>query len=184
MNIIDLVYLPFRRIFSIQTFRYVCCGSFVTALGIVVYYFSYHFLLDCFFTEKIINGQYTEQIVIGRFLLTKYLSAYLVSLVVSFPLGFYLSRSVVFQDSQLTGKIQLLLYVLLHLLNAILNYFLLYFLVEYCGFWVTPSQFIATIVIAGFSYYFQKHISFYRQRQPVLSAKLFTTQENRQRHKI
>src|SRR5690606_35178291 len=96
----------------------------------------------------------------GGLAITRYIAAYLLSFCISFPLGFFLSKFVVFQDSSLKGRIQLFRYGLLQGLNIIINWAHLHFFAGFLGFWATPSQALATIFIAIFSYFFQRYFTF------------------------
>ncbi len=97
--------------------------------------------------------------------MTRYIAAYVVSFLVGFPIGFFLSKFVVFQESHLKGRVQLFRYAALQGLNIILNYTLLHFFAGWCGFWATPSQTLTTALIAVFSYFFQRHVSFRTKKQ-------------------
>ncbi|KAA0990716.1 GtrA family protein [Dyadobacter aurulentus] len=158
MNIVDLFYPLVRHFLSIHSFRYICCGLFLTAISLGIFFVSYNFLLDFFVISQIVDRKEVEIVRLGNISLTKYSCAYFISLSVSFPLGFFFSKYVVFIESQLRSIEQLSAYIFLHFLNLLLNYFLLYFFVEKCGFWATTSQILITIIIANFSYLFQKYI--------------------------
>lgn len=160
LKIIDFFYPPFRKFIPIQTFRYLSCGGGVTVLGLFIFFISHHFLLIPFLHTEMIAGQTEEWISVGPISMTRYIAAYVVSLVINFPIGFFLSKFVVFQESQLKGRIQLFRYASLQILNIIFNYGLLHFFVGYCGFWATPSQTLTAVILAIFSYFFQRYVSF------------------------
>jgi len=145
---IDLFYPPFRKWIPIRTFRYVACGGTVTVAGLLAYFVSYNYLLQ---------GDFLH---LGPFTITRYIAAYIFSFCISFPLGFFLSKFVVFQASNLKGRIQLFRYGLLQFLNIFFNWCLLHFFVGFLGFWATPSQALTTVIIACFSYFYQRNVSF------------------------
>ena len=145
---IDLFYPPFKKWIPIRTFRYVACGGTVTLIGLFAYFLSYNYLL---------KGQYVN---VGGLSITRYIAAYILSFCISFPIGFFLSKFVVFQESDLKGRVQLFRYGMLQGLNILLNWLLLHFFVGFLGFWATPSQTLTTMIIACFSYFFQRNISF------------------------
>ncbi|RYF95911.1 MAG: GtrA family protein, partial [Chitinophagaceae bacterium] len=91
-----------------------------------------------------------------------------ISFMISFPTGFFLSKFVVFQESHLKGRVQLFRYATLQVLAIVMNYYLLHFLAGWCNFWATPSQTITSAVIAVFSYFFQRHISFRAKKDPAI----------------
>ena len=132
----------------IQTFRYAVSGGSVTVLGLLSYFIAYNFFLE----DDIVH--------FFGLTMTKYIAAYAISFCISFPVGFFLSKFVVFSESQLKGRIQLFRYGILQGLNIIINYSLLHLFAGYFGFWATPSQTITTVIIAVFSYFFQRNISF------------------------
>lgn len=148
LTIIDFFYPPFRKIIGLQTFRYAVCGGSNAALNLLIFFISYNFL----FTDNIIN-------ILG-FSVTRYITAYLVALSVSFPVGFCLNKFVVFQQSNLKGKIQLFRYATLTVSNIFLDYFLLHLLVGYWGLWATPSQAFIIVVLSLISYFYQTYFSF------------------------
>lgn len=166
LKFIDFFHPYFSRWIPIQTFRYLACGGGVTLLGLFVYFISYNFLLAPYVSVEITNGKKEEYIYIGFIPMTRYIAAYVLSFLVSFPIGFFLSKFVVFQESHLKGRIQLFRYATLQGLNIIFNYVLLHFFAGFCGFWATPSQTLTTIIIAVFSYFFQRNVSF-RSRKPI-----------------
>src|SRR5690606_1585145 len=140
----------------IETYRYAACGGGVTVLGLLAYFLSYNFLFT------------TQTVTLGPVTMTRYIAAYVFSFCVSFPVGFFLSKFIVFQKSHLKGRIQLFRYAVLQVLNVALNYFLLHFFAGFLGFWATPSQTLTSAIIAVFSYFFQRHISFRTKKDPVI----------------
>ena len=78
----------------------------------------------------------------------------------SFVLGFMLMRGLVFTESILRGRIQLVRYFSVAMLNILLNYVLLRLLVEYFRFYPTPSKVITTGVVIIVSYLLQRFFTF------------------------
>ena len=160
LKIIDFFYPLFRKVLPLQTFRYLACGGGLTVTSLLIFFISYNFILPPFVHTEVTADKREEWITIGGLSITRYIAAYLVSLATTFPIGFFLSKYVVFQESHLKGRIQLFRYASLQLLNIGTNYYLLHFLVGWCGFWATPSQTLSAALIAVFSYFFQKYVSF------------------------
>src|SRR5688572_29975352 len=98
LAVIDFFYPLFRKVMPLQTFRYAACGGFNTFVDIAIFFISYNFIFD------------KEVVHIGVFALTPYIAAFLAAFCVTFPLGFYFSRYVVFSGSNLKGRIQLFRY--------------------------------------------------------------------------
>src|SRR5918993_4016459 len=124
ISIIDFFYPPFRKFISLQTFRYIACGGGNTALDIVLYYISIHYLLRI----HDVSGQQVVFTPIGA--MTPHIAAFLFAFIITFPIGFYLSRFVVFTGSTLRGRIQLVRYFMLVMACIVLNYVFLKLFVE------------------------------------------------------
>src|SRR6187402_38553 len=86
LNMVDLFYPLFRGVMPLKTFRYAACGGFNTILDISLFFISYNFIL---FKQDV----HFYSITIGA-----HIAAFLISFCVTFPIGFYLSRYVVFQE--------------------------------------------------------------------------------------
>lgn len=166
LKLIDFFHPPFRKWIPIQTFRYLACGGGVTVLGLFIYFLAYNFFLPDYVHLETINGKEEELVRMGKLSITRYIAAYVISFLFSFPIGFFLSKFVVFQESHLKGRVQLFRYATLQFINIILNYSLLHVFAGWCGLWATPSQTLTTVLIAVFSYFFQRHISFRTKKDP------------------
>ena len=147
-RVIDFFYPPFRPFFNRQTFGYAACGGGNTMLDIVLYFISYNFILN----KEIV---YTPVIAISP-----HIAAFLISFIVTFPLGFFLSKYVVFSESNLRGRVQLIRYFSLVLACLLLNYIFIKFFVEYVGIFPTPAKIFTTFFVVAFSYLSQKHFTF------------------------
>ena len=152
-QLIDFFYPPFKRFMPIQTFRYAVCGGSNMVLDILVYYVSYNFILH----KQILN--------VGVFYFKPHIAALLMSFCISFPVGFLLSKYIVFNTSFLRGRIQLLRYILIVAINLVLNYSFLKVLVEYMGFYPTIARIFAAAFIVTFSYLSQKHFTFKERKE-------------------
>jgi len=148
LPVIDFFYPPFRKWMPLQTFRYAAAGGGNTLLGFIVYYVSFHFI----FQEKNFD--------LGFYAFKPHVAALFLSFCVSFPVGFFLSKYVVFSDSVLKGRIQLFRYFMICLFNLGLNYILLKILVEYFEVYPVLAQILTTTVVVVFSYLAQRHFSF------------------------
>ena len=148
LGIVDFFYLPFKKYISLQTFRYAVCGGSNAVLNLLVFSLSYNFVFD--------ETQWT----IAGFTITRYISAYLVALSISFPMGFCLNKFVVFQLSNLPTKIQLLRYGFVTVTSTLFDYLLLHLLIGYFQFWATPSQAFIIVVLSLYSYFCQTYFTF------------------------
>ncbi len=148
LPIIDFFYPPFRRFMNLQTFRYAASGGGNTLLGFFIYYVSYRHLLQ------------ERQLDFGFYAFKGHVAALFISFCITFPIGFFMSKYVVFSDSQIRGKIQLFRYFMICLFNLALNYILLKILVENANVYPVFAQVLTTTIVVLFSYLAQRHFSF------------------------
>jgi putative flippase GtrA len=154
INLIDWFYPPFKRFMPLQTFRYAACGGSNMLLDISLYYISYHFILH----EKVLDLGFS----IGSWHVAfeSYTAPLWMSFIVTFPVGFLLSKYIVFNTTYLRGRVQLFRYMVIVAINLMLNYSIIKVLVEYMGFYPTISRIFAVAFIVTFSYLSQKHFTF------------------------
>ena len=131
-----------------QTFKYAACGGSNMVLDILIYYISYNFILH----KQILD--------LGFIVFKPHIAALWMAFCVSFPIGFLLSKFIVFNTSQLRGRVQLFRYLLIVAVNLVLNYALLKTLVEYLSFYPTIARIFTTCIIVTFSFLSQKHFTF------------------------
>lgn len=149
LRFIDFFYLPWlQRWIPQRTFRYLACGGFSTSLDILLFFLSYHFILH----EQVVD--------IAGIAISPHIAAFLMAFCVSFPTGFSLSKFVVFPDSDLGGRVQLMRYFLLVLCCLMLNYIFLKLFVDHLHLFPTVAKILTTIIVALFSYLSQKHFTF------------------------
>ena len=147
-SVIDFFYLPFRQWMPIQTFRYIVTGGGNTFVGILLYFISYTFWLQ---------GTVLH---LGFYALKAHSAALLCSFLVTFPIGFFLSKYVVFTNSSLRSRAQLFRYLMVCLFNLFLNYLLLKVQVETLEINPILAQFFTVIGVVIFSYLAQRNFSF------------------------
>ena len=98
LRVVDLFYPIFKKIMPLQTFRYAACGGFNTSLDISLFFVSYNFILKR-------QAVHIYSLTIGA-----HIAAFLIGFIVTFPIGFYLSRYVVFQETSVKKTKQLAKY--------------------------------------------------------------------------
>lgn len=146
--ILDLVYPYFNKIIDRTTFRYAACGGANTVFDLFLFFVFYNFVIQ-------------KQFVALPFVtVSPHIASFLLAFLISFPVGFYLNKTIVFQESYLRGRVQLFRYFLTVCLSLILNYIFLKFFVEKLKFYPTPSKFLTTFFVVGVSYVSQKYFSF------------------------
>lgn len=145
---IDFFYPPFKKMLPLQTFRYAVCGGSNMLLDIFLFYIGFNYI----FQKQILH--------LGFISFKPYNAALCLSFCVTFPLGFLLSKYIVFNSSYLRGHVQLFRYVLIVAINLFLNYAIINLMVQYLHFFPTVSKIFATAIIVTFSFLSQKHFTF------------------------
>jgi putative flippase GtrA len=131
-----------------QTYHYLACGGSNTLFGLLIFFYCEHYLF------------HQHSIDLGVIEIHAHIAAFMISFLITFPIGFLMSRYIVWNDSNLAGKKQLFRHMLFVVLSVFMNYGLLKLFVEYFEWWPMPSQFLTTCIIVVFSYITQKYISF------------------------
>lgn len=137
----------------IRTFRYAACGGSNMLLDIFIYFISYNFILR----KEILD--------LGFIAFKPHIAALWMAFAVSFPVGFLLSKYVVFTKSELRGRVQLFRYILIVCVNLVLNYGFLKVMVEYMNFYPTIAKIFTTCIIVTFSFLSQKHFTFKERKE-------------------
>ena len=146
--VIDWFYPPFKKIFPLTTFRYAACGGSNTLLDIILFYISYRFIL------------HKEMLHTPWFTISPHIAAFLMSFTITFPVGFFLSRYVVFEGSAVRKREQLPKYMVVVAGAILLNYFFLKLFVETFGMYATLAKICTTVFVVAFSYFSQKYFTF------------------------
>jgi putative flippase GtrA len=152
LSVVDLFYPIFKNIMPLQTFRYAACGGFNTVLDISLFFVSYNFILK------------KEAVHLGFLTIGAHIAAFLIGFMVTFPIGFYLSRYVVFQETSVKKTKQLAKYFTVVFGCLILNYAFLKLFVDVFGWYPTPSKILTTVFVVAFSYISQKNFTFKPQQ--------------------
>lgn len=134
----------------IQTYHYAACGGANTLFNIFLYHIFYNFVL------------HKQVLQVGLLAFKPHVAAFILAFFVTFPIGFYLSMYVVFQDSYLRRRIQLVRYFMVALACVALNYVLLKFFIETLGWHQHPtlSLMATAVIVVTFSYLSQRFFSF------------------------
>lgn len=148
LPIIDFFYPPFRRLMNLQTFRYAASGGGNVLLGFLTYFISFKYVL------------HELPLHFGFYAFKAHVAALFISFCITFPIGFFMSKYVVFSDSKIKGSVQLFRYFMVCMFNLALNYILLKILVEYFLVYPVLAQICTTAVVIIFSYLMQRHFSF------------------------
>jgi putative flippase GtrA len=149
LSLIDFFHPPFARWIDKQTFRYLACGGSNQLFNIFIYWFSYNILL----LKQDVPLKNMKPIA-GP------IASYIIASAVTIPIGFLLSKYVVFQESNIKGRVQLFRYMTLVGVCFVLNYWMLKLFINVLHIYPTPSQTITIILLAIFSYLVQKFFTF------------------------
>ena len=149
ISTIDSFYPPFSKVVDIQTFRYAACGGANSLFDIILYSFTYNYILQ----KSILH--------FGTIAISPYIAAMMITFPVTLFTGFLLMRYVVFPDSKTTKKrVQGSRYIAVVACCICLNYIFLKLFIEKFGWWPLPSKMVTTILVVMFSYFSQKHFTF------------------------
>ena len=148
LGVIDFFYAPFKGLLPLQTFRYAASGGANVLLGFFVYSLSYTYIF------------HRQPFVLPFYAFKPHSASLLLSFCVTFPVGFFFSKYVVFFDSEIKGRIQLFRYLMVCLFNLLLNYLLLKLLVERFDLFPVLAQVITVFLVVSFSYLAQRNFSF------------------------
>ena len=99
LEIIDWFYPIFKKMMPLKTFRYAACGGANTILDISLFFVAYNYILD----KHIID--------LGWISISPHIASFIISFCITFPIGFYLSRYVVFQETAVPKRKQLMKYL-------------------------------------------------------------------------
>ena len=138
-TVIDFFYPPFRKVMSLELFRYAACGGMNLALDWVLYPIFYHYV----FHAQVFD--------LGFIAFTPHIAAFIFRLPITFLTGF-------------CGRTQIVRYLMVTVGNIFLNYFGLKLFVEIFQWWPTVSYVIISVICVTFSYLTNKFYSFRKER--------------------
>jgi putative flippase GtrA len=147
-KIVDFFYPPFRKYMTPQFFRYGVTGVANMAFDWVLYFITFHFILE------------KQMLHLGIVTLSSHIAAMIIVFPITFFTGFLLQKYVTFTASALRGRVQIIRYLVVVLANLLINYTGLKLLVDVIGIFPTPSKMIVTILTTMFSYFSQKKYTF------------------------
>ncbi|MBR2014448.1 MAG: GtrA family protein [Alistipes sp.] len=151
-GLIDKFYVkPFSTIFSPQIFRYAACGGGNMVLDVVWYFLVYHYVVA------------KQFVVVGEVVISPHVATLLVVFPITFFIGFWLNRNVVFCAVQYSGWRQIMRYALSVVGSLLLNYLCIKFFVEVCDIWPTPAKALTTVVTVSYSYIAGRYFTFRKQ---------------------
>jgi len=148
LSFLDIFYPLFKPFFNKQTYHYLACGGGNTIFALALYYFFYNTIL------------HQEDLDLYIITFKSHMASLFMTSAITFPIGFYLTKFIVWSDSTLETKKQFFRHFSFLIFGTFLNYLLLKLFVETLNWWAMPSQILTTVIIVIFSYLTQKYISF------------------------
>lgn len=143
-----------------QTFRYAACGGGNTILDILIATTAYNY-----FINKGIAFVFPSL----NLTVSPHIAALSLGICVTFPIGFYLSRYVVFQETSARKLHQLIKYFLVVMFCIVLNYGFMKFFIEVLKWRFFPSKILTTCFVVIFSYLSQKNFTFKKEKAETFS---------------
>lgn len=150
LKFIDFFYPPFSRWLPVHTFRYIATGGTTAAIGTIVYFIIYNWVLH----------QHPVILPFPPGMLKAHVAALIIQSAIMFIVGFTLNKYLVFTRSELKGRIQLFRYATVFATNILLNYAMLTIMVDTFHFYATPAFILCTLILSLLSYVLQTHFSF------------------------
>lgn len=149
----EVAYQPFRSFIKQEVFNYLSCGAINQAVYLLIYHVSYRYITGKGRGQLLLHG------------VTPHIAAYAVALSVCLPLGFILSKYIVFPGSYLRTRRQLFRHLLLTALFISLTCILLKYFVERCGFNATFSCAFINVLLTVLGFLSQKYFTFRKGSQ-------------------
>ena len=145
---IDFFYPPFRKLMTLQFFRYGITGSANLVFDWVLYFLVYNFVLR----KKMLD--------LGVVTLSSHIGALAIKVPIVLLSGFLLQKYVTFTSSGLKAGVQLFRYSIVFFVNLCISYFGMKLLVDGFSLYPSPSNIIISILTVFISYFSQKLYTF------------------------
>lgn len=145
---IDSFYFIFKRFIPLKTYRYAICGGGNMLFDLVLYFIFFHFVLR------------KQEIDLFFIVLSPHIASLFFVFPITFVTGFLLNKFITFQDSNLSGKTQLIRYLLVAIGAIVLSYICMKILVDLMGFYPTLSRLLTMVISVIYSYLLQSRFSF------------------------
>jgi putative flippase GtrA len=138
----------FFRFIPAQSFLYMSCGGLNLAFDMAIFFVVYHYLFRA------------QNFKTPFFTFSPHIASLILAFLISTPTGFYLSRYVVWTNSIVRGRRQVVNYLSVVALCVVMNVGFLKFFVEILHFYPLPSRLITSVIVVATSYYLQRIYAF------------------------
>lgn len=131
-----------------QSYLYMACGGLNLAFDMLLFYIFYHYV---FFGNNFKTPFFT---------FSPHIAAFFAAFIITTPTGFFMSRYVVWTNSSVRGRNQLVSYIAVVILCTVLNIGFLKLLVEIFHFYPLPSKILTSVLVVTISYILQRYYTF------------------------
>jgi putative flippase GtrA len=145
---LEWLHKTFVFFMPIDTFKYLICGGVNTFLEGILYFGVYNY------------GIRKSIVQVAFFTISPHIMAFLIVFPFVFFSSFLLTKLIVFNKSNNTGKIQLFRFSITIGTSLIIQYASMKILVEWCLFYPTPSKILTSGLVALFTFTSHKYFSF------------------------
>jgi putative flippase GtrA len=137
-----------KKILDHKVVRFIISGGTSTMVDIVVYYFTYNYILQ------------KQPVQFLNSVISSHMAALCISFSAGFITNFFISKYFVFTGSDLRTRSQFFRYMMVASVNFSANYFLLKFFVDFMNFFPTPSRALSAVLVAVVSFFLNKYFAF------------------------
>ncbi|MFT6054916.1 MAG: putative flippase GtrA [Roseivirga sp.] len=148
ISFIDRFYFLLKPFMPIKLYRYAVCGGFNLVLDSVLYFVFYHFVLG------------KEDVDLSIIVLSSHIAALFMVFPITVLTGFLLNKYITFQESNLSGRVQLSRYLLVVMGGLILSYGCMKLFVDVLEFFPTPSRILTIVIVVFYSFMLQSKYTF------------------------
>lgn len=138
-----------RRILDNKIVRYFFSAGLATVVDVSVYFITFNYIL-----------RKTDIPFIGPFVITAPIGSLIVSYSCGLMTNFLITKYMVFTESDLRGRHQLLRYLQVAVVILLMNYTFMKFLIHILEWYPTVSRIISALSIGMLSFVFHKFYSF------------------------
>lgn len=131
-----------------QSFLYMACGGLNLVFDMSLFFIAYHFI---FHAQNFRTSFYT---------FSPHIASLFFAFCFSTPAGFFMSRYVVWTNSSVRGKKQIINYLSVVLLCVVLNVGFIKIFIEMFHFYPLPARLLTSVIVVTTSYFLQRFYTF------------------------
>ncbi len=131
-----------------QSFLYMACGGMNLVFDMALFFVAYHYI---FHAQNFKTPFYT---------FSPHIASLFLAFSISTPTGFLLSRYVVWTNSMVRGRRQIINYLSVVALCVAMNISFLKLMVEIFHFYPLPARLLTSVIVVTISYILQRNFAF------------------------